>query len=130
MQQMGDAGRAGAAAAKKTRAALCDISNVREEASALLGKDLMALGTRELDALMARPLSSMEARMQYELSRKAEAGAAEGPASAAEVVMAEAAAAGVQPNWRNIDLNTEKDPLLCGLYIDDIYSYMRSRELG
>lgn len=44
--------------------------------------------------------------------------------------MAEAAAAGVQPNWRNIDLNTEKDPLLCGLYIDDIYSYMRSRELG
>lgn len=119
MQQMGDAARAGAAAAKKTRAALCDISNVREEASALLGKDLMALGTRELDALMARPLSSMEARLQYEQSRKT--GAAEGPASAAEVVM---------PNWRNIDLNTEKDPLLCGLYIDDIYSYMRNRELG
>jgi hypothetical protein len=126
-QQMGDAGRAGAAAAKKTRAALCDISNVRDEANALVGKDLMALGTRELDALMARPLSSMEARLQYEQSRKAEAGAAEGPVSAAEVMLAAAAA---QPNWRNIDLNTEKDPLLCGLYISDIYSSLRVRELG
>jgi hypothetical protein len=68
---MGDASRAGSAAAKKNRAALLDISNTRDEDNqmGLQGKELMALGTRELDALMARPLSSMEARLQYEQVR-------------------------------------------------------------
>jgi hypothetical protein len=33
------------------------------------------------------------------------------------------------PSWRDIDANEEKDPLMCGLYIDDIYGYMRNLEV-
>lgn len=140
----------GATSLGKKRAALGDISNTTTTTSTqqLQGSSKASapltqahvLGTRELDAIMSRPLSNMEARLQLEQRRCSGSGPArigrgattDGRGATAEL---EESAIGhpVEPAqrravWKDIDAPHKKDPLMVATYIVDIYAYLRRIE--
>jgi len=121
----------GTAGAGKKRAALGDISNISNASGSRSQCSTQPmLGTRELDALMSRPLSNTEARLQLEQRRLSHSS---GPRAAAPLRLLDDAAlrpAEVHspPAYKDIDAGHKNDPLMCTQYIDDIYSYLRVLE--